>query len=87
MPRLLLIMFILGLPGVATAQGVAFPNPPAGQVFDPTGWLGEDRILRLEKELGRYRKHHAVDVVVVLWSRGLSPQTTLEDLVNELEKL
>lgn len=80
MPRLLLIIFALLLPGIATSQGIEFPSPPRGHVLDPSGWLGEDRTLRLEEELSHYRRNHDIDVFVVLWSRSLRPQTTLEEL-------
>ncbi len=80
MPRLLLIIITVLLPGLAKSQGVEFPSPPRGQVLDPSGWLGEDRTLRLEEELGRYRRNHDVDVFVVLWSRSLGSETTLEEL-------
>ena len=84
MPKLLPIILALLLPGIAKSQGVEFPAPPNGQVLDPTGWLGTDRIVRLENELSRYQKNHQVDVFVVLWSRSLPPRTTLEELAMRL---
>lgn len=84
MLKLLPIILALLLPGMAKSQGVEFPAPPNGQVFDPAGWLGADRIIRLENELSRYQKNHQVDVFVVLWSRSLPPRTTLEELAVRL---
>ena len=49
MSKLALIIFTLLLPGAAKSQGVEFPSSPDGQVFDPTGWLGADRIVRLRR--------------------------------------
>jgi len=80
MSKLALIICTLLLPGAAKSQGVEFPSSPDGQVFDPTGWLGADRIVRLENELSRYRKNHGIEVFVVLWNRSLPSRTTLEDL-------
>ena len=82
MPHFCLILFLLIMPGIARSQGIAFPPSPDGQVFDPSGWLGEDRIHRLEEELGRFRQDHAVDVIVVLWSRGIPPRASMEDLAQ-----
>ncbi len=81
--RLLCFLCLL-LPGVATGQAIDFPHPPAGQVLDAGGWLGEERRSRLEEELGRYRASHALDVLVVLWDRGLPPETTLEGLARRV---
>ncbi len=72
------------LPGVTAGQAIDFPHPPPGQVLDTGGWLGEARKSRLEGELGRYRTSHALDVLVVLWDRGLPPGTTLEELAGRV---
>ena len=84
MPHFCLILFLLIMPGITRSQGIAFPPSPDGQVFDPSGWLGEDRIHRLEEELGRFRQDHAVDVIVVLWSRGIPPRASMEDLAQRI---
>lgn len=80
MSKLALIIFTFLLTGVAKSQGVEFPSSPNGQVFDPAGWLGADRIVRLENELSRYRRNHGIEVFVVLWSRSLPSGATLEEL-------
>jgi len=80
----LLFFLCLFLPGVVTGQAIDFPHPPSGQVFDTGGWLGEERRSRLEEELGHYRTSHALDVLVVLWDRGLPPEATLEDLARRV---
>ncbi|MED5418997.1 MAG: hypothetical protein VYA27_09855, partial [Verrucomicrobiota bacterium] len=79
-----LIFLCLLLPGVAAVLAIDFPQPPDGQVLDAGGWLGEERKSRLEEELSRYRTSHALDVLVVLWDRGLPPGTTLEDLARRV---
>ena len=70
-------------PGVA-GQSIDFPHPPPGQVLDTGGWLGDERKARLESELSRHRKSHGLDVLVILWDRGLPPETTLEELAERV---
>ena len=79
-----LTFLCLLLPEVVAGQTIDFPQPPEGQVLDTGGWLGEERKSRLEEELGRYRTSHDLDVLVVLWDRGLPPGTTLEDLARRV---
>lgn len=79
-----LTFLCLLLPGVVAGQAIDFPQPPDGQVLDVGGWLGEERKSRLEEELGRYRTSHDLDVLVVLWDRGLPPGATLEALAKRV---
>ena len=81
--RLLSFLCLL-LPELATGQAIDFPGPPDGQVLDAGGWLGEDRKSRLEMELGHYRSRHDLDVLVILWDRGLPPGTTPEELASRV---
>ena len=83
MMRLLLILSLLA-PTLAVGQAIEFPYPPAGQVLDAGSWLGDERRSRLESALGRYRKSYQIDVMVVVWERGLPPETSLEDLAERV---
>lgn len=83
MMRLLLMLSLLA-PTLAVGQAIEFPNPPAGQVLDAGSWLGDERHARLESALGRYRKSYQIDVMVVLWERGLPPETSLEELAERV---
>lgn len=84
MSRIFLLIFGLLLPTLASSQSIDFPPPPAGHVLDAGDWLGPGRKARLEQELGRYRRNHDLNVLVVLWNRGLPPGTTLEALAARL---
>ncbi len=78
--RFFSILPVLTTPATMWGQTIDFPNPPLGQVLDAGDWLGEDRRVRLEKELRHYRKRYEVDVMVILWDRGLPPETSLDEL-------
>ena len=81
--RLIILLFFCSSVSV-WSQVIEFPNPPSGQVLDAGSWLGDERRERLENELGRYRSSYAIDVMVVLWDRGLPPETGLEELAGRL---
>lgn len=80
----IVILLSLLTPVASWGQAIDFPNPPLGQVLDAGDWLGEDRRVRLEEQLGHYRKRFEVDVMVVLWDRGLPPETSLEELAERV---
>ena len=84
--RTVSLILCLLLPELATGQSIDFPNPPRGHVLDAGDWLGPGRRTRLEEELGRYHRNHELNVLVVLWDRGLPPGTTLEGLAQRLGK-
>ncbi len=84
MNRILPLMLGLLLPTLVTGQSIDFPPAPTGHVLDAGEWLGPGRKARLEQELGRYRGNHDLNVLVVLWNRGLPPGTTLEGLAARL---
>lgn len=79
-----IVFLCLLCPTLARGQAIEFPNPPLGQVLDAGSWLGDARRIHLENELGRYRKAYQIDVMVVLWDRGLPPETGVEELAERL---
>ncbi len=80
----ILVLLTLLAPSPIWGQSIEFPNAPIGQVLDTGEWLGAERRAHLENELGRFRKKHALDVMVILWDRGLPPATGLEELAARI---